>query len=269
MEKTIQINPDFLQASKKRYKKKKGANREHSLKANDIKKKLLEKIKEHQIKSQETSKKKIESEKKKKSTDDEFKMSLNYLNAVSKEKKEKKKKRKKERNAAKTRPINKNNIKDDPPYGVLKGGKKPLYRDYMKTMKKNPEIEEKNERKITIHNKDNINPDETERQKKLRKFRKKIRKRNFTIGKDLKRRRVAVLIKNKTVKKIIEEKKRELKGKHLHAVKKKLRKRGLIRVGTPAPEDVIRKMFEDAEAAGDVYNRSPEVLLYNYLNEKK
>ena len=35
-------------------------------------------------------------------------------------------------------------------------------------MKKNPEIEEKNERKITIHNKDNINPDETERQKKLR-----------------------------------------------------------------------------------------------------
>ena len=39
----------------------------------------------------------------------------------------------------------------------------------LKTMKKNPEIEEKNERKITIHNKDNINPDETERQKKLRK----------------------------------------------------------------------------------------------------
>ena len=200
IEKTIQINPDFLQSSRKKYKKK-SSNKEHSLKANDIKKKLLERIKQHQIKSKETKKKESE---KKKDIDDDFKMSLEYLNAVSKEKKEKKKRRRKERNTAKNRPIKQNNIKEDPPYGVLKGGKKPLYRDYMKTMKKNPEIEEKIYPKIKIHEQDNILPqNETERQKKLRKFRKKIRKRNFTIGKDLKRRRVAVLIKNKTVKKII------------------------------------------------------------------
>ena len=170
MEKTIQINPDFLQSSRKKYKRKKSSNKEHSLKANDIKKKLLEKIKEHQIKSQEASKQKIEASKKNNNTDDEFKMSMNYLNAVSKEKKEKKKRRRKEKNVAKTRPIKKNNIKEDPPYGVLKGGKKPLYRDYMKTMKKNPEIEEKTERKITIHNKDNIEPNETERQKKIKEI---------------------------------------------------------------------------------------------------
>ena len=53
MQKTIQINPDFLQVSRKRHKKKKGGkNKEHTLKANDIKKQLLKKIKEHQFKSQ-------------------------------------------------------------------------------------------------------------------------------------------------------------------------------------------------------------------------
>ena len=49
--KTIQINPDFLQSSRKRLKKKSSRkkNKEHSLKANDIKKQLLQKIKEQQM----------------------------------------------------------------------------------------------------------------------------------------------------------------------------------------------------------------------------
>ena len=57
MEKTIQINPDFLQVQNKKYKKKKKKNKEHSLKASHIKKELLKKIKEHQNKSQEALKK--------------------------------------------------------------------------------------------------------------------------------------------------------------------------------------------------------------------
>jgi len=267
MEKTIQINPDFLQSSRRKYKRKKSGNKEHSLKANDIKKKLLEKIKEHQIKSQQVRQKKQETEERKTNIDDEFKMSLDYLNTVSKEKKEKRKRRRKQKGTAKTQPVKKN-LKDDPPYGILKGGAKPLYRDYIKTLKKKPDIEIKTEQKITIHDKNNVQENNTERQKKLKKFRKKIRKRNFTIGKDLKRRRVGVLIKNKTIKKIIEEQKMQLKKKHIHIVKKNLRFRGLIRIGTAAPEDVIRTMYEDAAAAGDIFNRSPEVLLYNYLNDK-
>ena len=59
-----------------------------------------------------------------------------------------------------------------------------------------------------------------------------------------------------------------MKEIHIHDVKKYLRKHGLIRVGTSAPNDVTRAMYEDANSAGNVYNRSPEVLLYNYLNEK-
>lgn len=264
MQKTIQINPDFLQVSRKRHKKKKGGkNKEHTLKANDIKKQLLKKIKEHQVKSQQVLQNENKKKKEELELDDNFRASVNFLNTVTKEKKEKKK-RKKQRKTQSAK-----HLKDDPPYGVLKGGKKPLYREYMKTLKKTDKPSEQSEStKITIHDKKEKKDDEFgERQKKLKKFRTKIKKRNFTIGKNMKKRRVGVLIKNVTVKKMIEAEKIKLKGEHIHDVKKYLRNHGLIRVGTTAPEDITRKIFEDANAAGKVFNRSPEILLHNYLNE--
>ena len=271
MQKTIQINPDFLQVVKKKSKKK-PKNKNHSLKARDIKKQLLKKIKDHQIKSQEALKKEKASHSDgSASLEDEFKMSMDYLNKVSDEKKQKKERKKRERKQkkhAQTQPIKKFKIKEDPPFGVLKGGKKPLYRDYMKTLKKNVSSTDE-DKGITIHEGGiDLKKPLNERQKKLKKLRKKVKKRNFTIGKDAKRRRVGVLIKNKTLRKHIEDKKNKLKEIHIHDVKKYLRKHGLIRVGTSAPNDVTRTMYEDANSAGNVYNRSPEVLLYNYLNDK-
>ena len=96
MQKTIQINPDFLQVSKK-YKKRRKKNQEHSLKANDIKKLLLNKIKEHQIKSQAAGKREKEFFKKKEEAElnDNFRASVNFLNTVTKEKKREKKGEKK------------------------------------------------------------------------------------------------------------------------------------------------------------------------------
>lgn len=271
MQKTIQINPDFLQITKKKPKKK-PKNKNHSLKAKDIKKQLLKKIKDHQIKSQEALKnnKKVHSGESA-SIEDEFKMSMNYLNKVSDEKKQKKERKKREKKKhAQTQPIKKFKIKEDPPFGVLKGGKKPLYRDYMKTLKKNVSTTDKDDKGgITIHDGGiDLKKPLNERQKKLKKLRKKVKKRNFTIGKNIKNRRIGVLIKNKTLRKNIEDKKAQLKEIHIHDVKKYLRKHGLIRVGTSAPNDVTRTMYEDANSAGNVYNRSPEVLLYNYLNDK-
>ena len=68
------------------------------------------------------------------------------------------------------------------------------------------------------------------------------------------------------MRKKIEEKKSELKKTHIHDVKKYLRKHGFIKAGTPAPEDITRTMYEDANSAGEIYNKSPEILLHNYLN---
>ena len=77
-----------LKRLKKKSSRKK--NKEHSLKANDIKKQLLQKIKEQQKKSQEAFSKEITKKQSgENKLDTDFKTSIDYLNVLSKEKKEK------------------------------------------------------------------------------------------------------------------------------------------------------------------------------------
>jgi len=274
--KTIQINPDFLQSSRKRLKKKsfRKKHKEHSLKANDIKKQLLQKIKEQQKKSQEAFSKEITKSGENK-LDTDFKTSIDYLNVLSKEKKEKKKvkkerkeKKKKQKKQAQTQPIKKYEVKPDPPYGCLKGGKKPSYRDYIKTLKKKISPED-NTIKIHDKNEKTADPNILKRQQKLKKIQKRVKKRKYTLGKDKKKRIIGVLVKNKTMKKRIQNDIQILKKTSIHDIKKYLRKHGLIKMGSAAPNDIVHQMYEDANLAGNIYNRSPEILLHNYLNDKK
>jgi hypothetical protein len=45
-------------------------------------------------------------------------------------------------------------------------------------------------------------------------------------------------------------------------------KRGLIRVGSITPVDVLRKMYESAVMmCGEVHNHNPDNLLYNFMND--
>ena len=49
--------------------------------------------------------------------------------------------------------------------------------------------------------------------------------------------------------------------------KKYLIKNGFIKVGSVAPNDVMRKMYESAIlVGGEIQNHNSENLLYNYLN---
>ena len=51
-------------------------------------------------------------------------------------------------------------------------------------------------------------------------------------------------------------------------VRKYLVKRGFIRVGSSAPNDVLRKMYETSNLiCGEVENHNTDNLLYNYLND--
>ena len=44
-------------------------------------------------------------------------------------------------------------------------------------------------------------------------------------------------------------------------------KHGFIKVGTIAPNDVLRKMYESALLiCGDVHNHNKDNLMYNFLN---
>jgi hypothetical protein len=50
-------------------------------------------------------------------------------------------------------------------------------------------------------------------------------------------------------------------------VRKYLIKKGLIRVGSSCPNDVLRKMYESSMMmCGEIQNHNPDNLLYNYLN---
>lgn len=96
---------------------------------------------------------------------------------------------------------------------------------------------------------------------------KKTRRRTYKIGKSKVLPRISVLVSNKTIRKDITTKTQLLKQVPIQDIKKYLMKRGFIKVGSVAPNDVLRKMYESAILiCGDVQNHNPDNLLYNFLN---
>jgi hypothetical protein len=99
---------------------------------------------------------------------------------------------------------------------------------------------------------------------------KKTIRRTYKIGKSKLAPKIAVLVSNKTIRNNISTKTQLLKQDPIHEIKKYLIKRGLIKVGSTAPNDVLRKMYESAILiCGEVENHNPDILVYNYMNEHK
>ena len=97
---------------------------------------------------------------------------------------------------------------------------------------------------------------------------KKIIRRTHYIGKSIKQPKIGVLVSNRTIRKNTTTKMHLLKQETIHNIRKFLIKKGFIRVGSTAPNDVLRQMYESVFLiGGDVYNHNPDNLLYNYLHE--
>ena len=60
-----------------------------------------------------------------------------------------------------------------------------------------------------------------------------------------------------------------LKSKPISYVKNKLREQNLIKVGSNAPNDILRKIYEDSTLAGDIVNTNSDTLLHNFMKENK
>ena len=45
-----------------------------------------------------------------------------------------------------------------------------------------------------------------------------------------------------------------------------LRKKNLLKVGSDAPNDVLRQIYEQSILSGDVENKAKDVLIHNYMN---
>ena len=236
-------------------------------------------------------------------------------------------------------------INKDPPYGILRKGTKPTYREYMKTRKNhetsqiNPslntsqnqstiqkstkfDVKQTMQNKLSINNtaprtllssiisnnkiassdiespKDNIAKQLKERNqsgsllkiprqnvgdgngndnvngKKRKRPRSKTMKRTtitrrFKLGKDGKKRVISVLVKNNNTRRRIKHELGALKRVPIKEVKQYLRKHNLLKVGSAAPNDVLRHLYEQSVLAGDVHNLAKDTLIHNFFNDKE
>jgi len=194
-----------------------------------------------------------------------------------------------------------------PKYGCLKNGSLPTYRTFMNQTRKippttniNPVVSNqpivinggtKMQHQPILSQQNNISTIENklnnsinhvtyirETTQKLEHMKQKIKpkrlkrkrtlRRTYKLGRSKTAPKVAVLVSNKTIRNNISTKSQLLKQTPIEEVKRFLIKRGLIKVGSITPNDVLRKMYEcSVMMCGDVYNHNPDNLLYNFLND--
>ena len=98
---------------------------------------------------------------------------------------------------------------------------------------------------------------------------KKTIKKIITLGKSKSKNIISVLIKDGGTRKKIVDAHNELKKKSINEIKLYLRKHNLIKFGTIAPNDILRKIYESVILTGEITNSNYETLLHNFANEDK
>jgi len=172
-----------------------------------------------------------------------------------------------------------------PKYGCLKNGSLPTYRNWMNQTRKalpTTTLEQKNyEKKLEERIKDwSKIQQQTKIQNVINKEKnipkahykmpkqKRILRRTFYVGRSRVFPKVSVLVANKTIRANTQLKTQHLKQIPISDVKNYLLKNGFIKIGTNAPNDVLREMYENTQMiCGEIKNHNPDNLLYNYFND--
>ena len=78
-----------------------------------------------------------------------------------------------------------------------------------------------------------------------------------------------MLIKDRGTRKKVLQAQKDLKRRNINDIKSYLREHNLIKAGSNAPNDVLRKLYESAMLAGEITNSNVETLLHNFTKEDK
>jgi hypothetical protein len=165
------------------------------------------------------------------------------------------------------------NINQQPKYGCLKNGKLPTYRMTVKNIpsqisepnipQSGPLASLSDRRMSLLESRALANVNNAH----VRQKQKKIFRRTYNVGKYKSKPQISVLISNKKIRTNITMKLQYARQLSIDKIRKELIKRGLIRVGTITPENVLRQMYESViMLCGDIKNHNPDNLLYNYFH---
>ena len=106
-----------------------------------------------------------------------------------------------------------------------------------------------------------------EKIKTVKKLLKKTIHKKYTLGKSKIKKTVGVLLKDKNTRKNIINAQKDLRDKPVTDVKTYLRQHNLIKIGSNAPNDVIRKIYESAMLAGEITNNNKDIMIHNFIKD--
>ena len=291
-QKKININPAFFSVKNNKTRRTSKIERkkkpEGIMKPNKLKKQLLGRIKEYQ-KRKEMDNKPQDDQDDGHDFESEFEKSLGFLQEITRKKTSKNKSSYIDRNKIDISlelPAELNNLappqsaspitlKKDTPYGCLKNGTKPTYRQWMnKTRDPSVSIPEN---MVPLQAPRPLQAPHSVRMDNLEEIKLQHKKRNesyvtkrtktmkYKLGKRGKK--VGILIKDRNTRKRVHEEYTMLKRKSMIEIKNYLKKRNLLRAGSNAPNDVIRHMYEQSVLCGDLENMGNDTLVHNFLND--
>jgi len=296
-QKTISINPNLFQMGKSTSSPKKKKSMSLKIqKPTNIKRDLIKKIRNYQNKTKKRKNYPMDDE-----FNSEFKDSIEYLRNVMSEKKISESDHNTNINQTVEKNISSQDRRDisnmtttstipkpEIPWGNMKNGNKPTYRTWIKHNQTQKIPKEVNQQRINsyieserlpeaqfhIPNKDE--PDvtsfhkshettPTEKQKK--KIKKKTIKKKYTCGKSKTKKQIAIIIKGIETKNKVLKEQRDLRQVSIQTIRNYLYKKSFIKVGSTAPDKVLRDMYESIILTGDVNNKNSHILIHNYMNE--
>lgn len=173
-------------------------------------------------------------------------------------------------------------IKDQPPYSSIKNGSRPTYKEMLKSSELPKSVNSMPDtigdtigdttEPVTETNaipRASLKGTEEIKEQVMTKRPQPPRKRMITktykyiLGKN--GRNVSVLLKDSKTRKMVKKECYQLSNTPIHEIKQYLRKKNLLKIGSNATDDVIKKIYEQAILTGEVRNMSKDTLIHNFM----